>query len=110
LSRLLAENRRGTHSYPFRHIRGYWSPEVTGSGPVGDDARKAIEAETINAPSGAAAAADEFGPTEEGTFGAAQATLQTRISVCLRITLSSPFDTSDDPRHCMQLLWIRLSS
>jgi hypothetical protein len=77
LSRRLPENRRELALIHFGMIRGYWSlAEAASSGPVGDDARRAIEAETINALSGAASAADEFGPTEEGTVDAAQATLQ----------------------------------
>jgi hypothetical protein len=86
----LPENRREVALVHFGMIRGYWRlAEAASFGPVGDDTRRAIEADTIEAMTGAAEAADEFGPSEQGTVDAARRTLQ-RIFLGARRQTSPP--------------------
>src|SRR5471030_1869040 len=85
----LPQDRREVALVHFGMIRGYWRlAEAASLGRVDDDTRRAIEADAIEALSGAAEAADEYGPTRQGTVDAARRSLQ-RIFVganCDRVT------------------------
>src|SRR5450432_1569702 len=72
----LPQDRREVALVHFGMIRGYWRlAEAASFGRVDDDTRREIEADAIESLSGAAEAADEFGPTREGTVDAARRTL-----------------------------------
>jgi hypothetical protein len=59
----LPQDRREVALVHFGMIRGYWRlAEAASLGRVDNDTRRAIEADAIEALSGAAEAADEFGP------------------------------------------------